>query len=702
MALRPLKSFFLTADELLKQDLSTLGGVLLEHLKSYQGLNTVYQHAGLHRGYFRAMLENRNVGLGPLPKEPEYGIRQPDVTKRMMEAWNWLERQGLLIHNDQQMADWFNISSEGEKYLHQEKLPRSASANPARISRSVTDAPRALLSYSWDGPEHQQWVREFAERLQGESGVEIIFDQWHLNPGDDKLHFMEQAVAQSNFVIVVCTPTYAERADKRQGGVGYESMVITGELAEHILTNKFIPVLRKGTWTLSMPVYLKSRMGVNLSDQPYHEDEYEKLLRVLHGEPIQPQPPPVGRKPDFSRKPASEVKRSAMSEATGPRPDVSSNPGPATTPAVEAHGRLTVQARGEARPQGSRSPNGKSRAVPISAQSKPFDEGRKRGRRTIPDNFLLGARNAWVALLEEFWSEIGWPLVCIRNHRTGSVEEIRQIFEPVKDGQHNPGLAAPFYRQGCKIGGPDDVRKNRGQLGKLEAEIIAGQAQYERDQMSCLEVDRALKVASTGDQESIREEGRKRQIRLVASEDRLKALKSQHDSLDSTVRDQESYVFRSQLLDFLHSGRLALNPRNLANALAGLPLMGWRQSLTRCSGMPFDPQRLEYSVLELISEVWRRRRKEFDNSPLEFFRAGVLKLPRNSGYPLQFLWDHWRDLRRAIDKCWESTRSPDSIPFALTSIFMGFASQPKDPAERILAEQEKITPLKRRGVSARS
>jgi hypothetical protein len=97
MAFRPLKSFFPTADELLQQDLPLLGGMLLTHLKSYEGLNTVYQHAGLNRGYFRAMLENRSVGLGTLPEEPEYGAHQPEVTKRMMEAWNWLERQGLLI-----------------------------------------------------------------------------------------------------------------------------------------------------------------------------------------------------------------------------------------------------------------------------------------------------------------------------------------------------------------------------------------------------------------------------------------------------------------------------------------------------------------------------------------------------------------------------------------------------------------------------
>lgn len=323
MALRPLKSFFSNADELLRQDLPTLGGVLLIHLQSYKGLNTVYQHAGLNRMYFRAMLENRSVGLGPLPKEPEYGIRQPDVTRRMMEAWNWLERQGLLIHNDEQAADWFVISTEGEKYLTQEKLPAAFEVS-ANVLQSATRAPQALLSYSWEDSEHQGWVRKFAERLRGESGVEIIFDGWYLNPGDDKLHFMEKAVVDSKFVIVVCTPTYAERANKRQGGVGYESMVITAELAEQILTNKFIPVLRKGTWTSSLPIYLKTRMGVNLSEEPYHEDEYERLLRVLHGEPIQP--PPLGSKPDFSTKQVLKIKANQMTDRTAPLPDLSFKP----------------------------------------------------------------------------------------------------------------------------------------------------------------------------------------------------------------------------------------------------------------------------------------------------------------------------------------------------------------------------------------
>jgi len=33
---------------------------------------------------------------------------------------------------------------------------------------------------------------------------------------------MEQAAATSNFMMVICALAYAERANKRQGGMGYE------------------------------------------------------------------------------------------------------------------------------------------------------------------------------------------------------------------------------------------------------------------------------------------------------------------------------------------------------------------------------------------------------------------------------------------------------------------------------------------------
>jgi hypothetical protein len=123
MALRPLKSFFPTADDVVNSDLPTLGRILLVHLKSLEGQGSpVYQQVGgINREYFFALMERRNMGLGPMPgNEPEYGTRQPEVSQALREAWNWLEKEVYLMRTPgQPVADWFSISRNGEKLLQQ-------------------------------------------------------------------------------------------------------------------------------------------------------------------------------------------------------------------------------------------------------------------------------------------------------------------------------------------------------------------------------------------------------------------------------------------------------------------------------------------------------------------------------------------------------------------------------------------------------
>jgi hypothetical protein len=86
--------------------------------------------------------------------------------------------------------------------------------------------PKVFVSYSWDSEQHRKWVIEFCSNLR-KDGVDVILDHWHLQPGGDKTVFMEQSVAQSDRVLLVCTPNYANKADERSGGVGYEAMIIT-------------------------------------------------------------------------------------------------------------------------------------------------------------------------------------------------------------------------------------------------------------------------------------------------------------------------------------------------------------------------------------------------------------------------------------------------------------------------------------------
>lgn len=160
--------------------------------------------------------------------------------------------------------------------------------------------PQAFVSYAWESDQHKIWVRELAERLWRQ-GVRTILDEWDLAAAADRFLFMERSIRQCDFVIVICTPTFADKANSREGGVGYESMVLTAELFNQIDAGKVIPVLRRGDWNSSVPTYLRSKQGVDLRSDPYSEKEYEKLLRTLHRAPIQP--PPLGPKPVFVPQP---------------------------------------------------------------------------------------------------------------------------------------------------------------------------------------------------------------------------------------------------------------------------------------------------------------------------------------------------------------------------------------------------------------
>jgi nucleotide-binding universal stress UspA family protein len=153
-------------------------------------------------------------------------------------------------------------------------------------------SPSAFVSYSWDDDDHKQWVRDLSARLRGD-GVEVILDQWHAVPGDQLPEFMERAVRENDYVLIVCTPRYKERSDKRVGGVGYEGDVITGEVMSTRNQRKFIPVLRRGSWHEAAPSWLAGKYYVSLTESPYPEQNYQDLLRTMLG--TRPGPPPVAR-----------------------------------------------------------------------------------------------------------------------------------------------------------------------------------------------------------------------------------------------------------------------------------------------------------------------------------------------------------------------------------------------------------------------
>jgi hypothetical protein len=170
-------------------------------------------------------------------------------------------------------------------------------------SSEDSNRPSVFISYAWESEELKRWVFEFGKHLRSK-GADVTLDQWELDLGDNRFQFMEKSVTRSEFVLVICTPTYAERSEERSGGVGYESNIITSRIAEKAGKQKFIPVLRSGDWPTSVPAWLKFAVGCDLSGEPYRQDQFQQLLKTLHRKNASA--PTLGPVPAFEEEEASE------------------------------------------------------------------------------------------------------------------------------------------------------------------------------------------------------------------------------------------------------------------------------------------------------------------------------------------------------------------------------------------------------------
>lgn len=170
--------------------------------------------------------------------------------------------------------------------------------------------PKVFISYSWEEDTHQQWVRELADRLLAD-GIDATIDQYDASLGDRLPHFMEQSITAADYVLIICTPLYKEKADNRKGGVGYEGHIITEELYSKGNERKFIPVIRKGSFNDAMPTFLAGKLGIDLKDSIHFDNNYRDLITTIYGVKLKPK---IGHAPSYVSKKVSEPKISSPDE----------------------------------------------------------------------------------------------------------------------------------------------------------------------------------------------------------------------------------------------------------------------------------------------------------------------------------------------------------------------------------------------------
>ena len=159
-------------------------------------------------------------------------------------------------------------------------------------------SPSCFISYSWESQDHKTWVRQLASDLQN-NGVHVLLDQWDLSPGTDLTKYMETSIRESHFVLLICTPSFAEKANEVKGGVGYEKSIVTGEIFSNAEDEtKFVPILKKGSVIESLPSYLKSRLFIDFRENELYESSLLQILRHFYASP-EHERPPLGEKPNL-------------------------------------------------------------------------------------------------------------------------------------------------------------------------------------------------------------------------------------------------------------------------------------------------------------------------------------------------------------------------------------------------------------------
>ena len=77
--------------------------------------------------------------------------------------------------------------------------------------------PKVFISYSWTSDDHQEFVRECADRLLSD-GIDVVLDVYDLAEGDDKIAFIERMVTDDSVtnILVFCDKEYKEKSDEKK------------------------------------------------------------------------------------------------------------------------------------------------------------------------------------------------------------------------------------------------------------------------------------------------------------------------------------------------------------------------------------------------------------------------------------------------------------------------------------------------------
>jgi hypothetical protein len=203
----------------------------------------------------------------------------------------------------------------------------------------------------------------------------------------------------------------------------------------------------------------------------------------------------------------------------------------------------------------------------------------KRGGRAslISDACLWGDRDSLLFLLETTWADVGAKLQAAK-----TADDVLVALQIWKGRNESPVVKTLLRPESMAASAKALTEKRR-----RHRELIEHSRNAWEQQEKCRE---AVEVAQRALNSQLSDRDRTAvEKRLAQRQEKFDRAKAEHDFADSRERrmnqqlqESETHFARTEAVQFLRSPRYRKTPLNTANAFAGLPNMGWRQSIQRC------------------------------------------------------------------------------------------------------------------------
>ena len=307
-------------------------------------------------------------------------------------------------------------------------------------------------------------------------------------------------------------------------------------------------------------------------------------------------------------------------------------------------------------------------------------EPRKRGRPSpINESTLRSNRSSLLGAFEYHWAEIGREL-----QRARTIAAVRKALQPITN--HRSSVEVFLYKPTEKTSMKElrELRKATDGLSVALRKAIP----EEREAAERLElVLGALKDNGPDDQLQRLCEKRRRQHADVS--ERVQELRSRLEASEHRTRRQEAYIAQLELLDFIGSKRYTLSPLNFANAMAGLPFIGWRQSATRCrrtkAGQYFH---FQYEMFQEVAHALARPPKTAEQA-IEQAKKYLLTSKRQSQLSIKQLRDEWYFFQVAIETAYENKTERTALPYKVFAEYQRRTSA-RSRFDQVMQEEERL------------